>query len=138
MVLHLHYTLFSFYQSYHVVCLCFLVAKCQTSESNTSPAAETSPSTSSEPTMSSTEPTEPTVTSSAEPVSSEATTEPQTTVTSSPTSPTTPPAKQNHYEAKDGEIVCMVMDATFVFKIPYLNKEGQVSIISFKLLYPPF
>lgn len=65
---------------------------------------------------------------STEQVTSQPTSEPQTTSTSTSPKPTSPPAQKKHYVVKEGNITCLVMDALFIFTIPYLKKDGQVNI----------
>ena len=54
--------------------------------------------------------------------------EPETTMTSTKPSPTTAPVSPRHYVVKSGNTVCLVMDATITFTIPYYKTDNTVSI----------
>ena len=43
-------------------------------------------------------------------------------------SPTMPPSPRRHFEVKNGDIICLVLDGSFTFTIPYTKKDNTESI----------
>lgn len=110
--------LLCFQNSQVVICQTASTAEVSTATAEPDTTSTPSVTTSAEAVTTATE----TVTPSAEPVTSESTPEPQTTVTPGPTSA---PSVPKHYDGKTGNITCFVMDATFVFNIPYVKTDKE-------------